>query len=91
MAPSPTTAPSSAGSSANGDEFPPKLATSLPQLRQQENGDDHKNGKADKGGLGDTLDLAVSCVKTPSSSFHLLTIFPPTFPFSLSLFSLIFH
>ncbi|GAA6026022.1 hypothetical protein JCM11491_000359, partial [Sporobolomyces phaffii] len=62
MAPSSTSAPSSAGSSANGDEFPPKLAASLPHLRQQQPATDdeqqHANTKSDKGGLGDSLDLA---------------------------------
>lgn len=60
MAPSSTSAPSSAGSSANGDDFPPKLATSLPQLRQQDNEEDSKVKQSEKGGLGETLDLAVS-------------------------------
>ncbi|GAA5961456.1 hypothetical protein JCM3765_003587 [Sporobolomyces pararoseus] len=58
MAPSSTSAPSSAGSSANGDDFPPKLATSLPQLRQQDNEDDSKAGEGDKAGLGASSDSA---------------------------------
>ncbi|GAA5912750.1 uncharacterized protein JCM6883_006222 [Sporobolomyces salmoneus] len=60
MAPSSTSAPSSAGSSANGDDFPPKLAASLPQLRQQDTEDDSKAQQSDKGGLGEPSDLAAN-------------------------------
>lgn len=67
MAPSSTSAPSSAGSSANGDDFPPKLATSLPQLRQQDNEEDSKAGEGDKAGLGASSESAVSQRKTLAS------------------------
>ncbi|GAA5992489.1 hypothetical protein JCM5350_003493 [Sporobolomyces pararoseus] len=60
MAPSSTSAPSSAGSSANGDDFPPKLATSLPQLRQQDNEEDSKAGEGDKAGLGASSESAAN-------------------------------
>lgn len=60
MAPSSTSAPSSAGSSANGDDFPPKLATSLPQLRQQDNEEDSKAGEGDKAGLGASSESATN-------------------------------
>lgn len=53
MAPSSTSAPSSAGSSANGDEFPPKLAASLPQLRQQDKEAETKGQESKQGGHAD--------------------------------------
>ncbi|GAA6061092.1 hypothetical protein JCM10212_006293 [Sporobolomyces blumeae] len=69
MASPSTSAPSSAGSSTNGDAdssaYPTKLATSLAGLPmrvpgQQDGTENSSQGKGDKGGLGDTLDLATN-------------------------------
>ncbi|GAA5968628.1 hypothetical protein JCM21900_006407 [Sporobolomyces salmonicolor] len=74
MAPSSTSAASSASSSINGDAdspvYPTKLATSLAGLPvrvpgQQDGTEASRAAKGDKAGLGDTLDLATN-PQTPS-------------------------